>query len=203
MPTAGSGKTFLTTFLIDHVFQNLQGKVATLTYFFCDFHDPRSLEIRTIIGSLIKQAVSLTNSLPSTLQKELESAYLTPQYTPTLATLFGLLESLIQLPDITYIVIDGLDECCKNDRYRLLTFFIGLITSQNQRVKIILSSRPEIDIMKSVSGFYQISLEDVKNRPDIEAYIDDEIHQKWETGRISLSIMKEIKEALIKGAEGM
>ena len=78
-----------------------------------------------------------------------------------------------------------------------------LITLPNQRIKIILSSRSEIDIMKSVSGFHQISLEDVKNRPDIEAYIDDEIHQKWETGKISLSIMKEIKEALIKGAEGM
>src|SRR5947209_14028096 len=105
--------------------------------------------IRTIIESLIKQAVSLMNLLPSNLQNELEGAYLTPQYTPTLATLFGLLKSLIQLPDITYIVIDGLDECSENDRYRLLTFFTGLIALQNQRIKMILSSRPEIDIMKS------------------------------------------------------
>ena len=104
------------------------------------------------------------------------------------------------------MVIDGLDECSENNRHQLLTFFTNLINLQNRRIKIIISSRPEIDIMKLSTKFQQISLEEAKDRPDIEAYIEEEIRQKWERGKISfndVSIMKEIKDALVKGADGM
>ena len=76
--------------------------MSTLTYFFCDFNDQRSLEIRTILGSLIKQAVSLMDPLPSSIQEKLEDNYQVPQRTPDLVTLFELLESLIQLPEIVH-----------------------------------------------------------------------------------------------------
>jgi len=60
--------------------------------------------------------------------------------------------------------------------------------------------------MRLATKFQQISLGEAKYRPDIEAYIEEEIHQKWERSKISfndISIMKEIKDALVKGAEGM
>jgi len=188
------------------LFQKHQAKVSTLTYFFCDFNDQRSLEIRTILGSLIKQAVSLIDPLPPSIQEKVENNYQVSQRTPDLVTLFGLLESLIQLPEIAYMVIDGLDECSENNRHQLLTFFTRLINLQNRRIKIIISSRPEIDIMRLATRFQQISLGEAKYRPDIEAYIEEEIYQKWERRKISfndISIMKEIKDALVKGAEGM
>ena len=144
--------------------------------------------------------------LPPSIQEKVGDNYQDLQCTPGLATLFELLESLIQLPEIVYMVIDGLDECNENTRYQLLTFFMKLIKLRNRGIKIIISSRPEIDIMRSATKSHQISLEDAKDRLDIEAYIEDEIHQKRKAGKISfneVSIMKEIKDALVKGAEGM
>ena len=156
-----------------------QAKVSTLTYFFCDFYDQRSFEIRTILGSLIKQAVSLMDPLPSSIQEKLEDNYQVPQCTPDLVTLFELLESLIQLPEIVYMVIDGLDECSENNRHQLLTFFTRLINLQNRRIKIIISSRPEIDIMRLATKFQQISLGEISTPISRTKYVRNGIGAKF------------------------
>ncbi|KAF3933717.1 hypothetical protein ABW19_dt0203989 [Dactylella cylindrospora] len=200
----GSGKTMLATSLVDHIFEQRQGGKACIVYFFCDFQDPESLTYRTILSSLLKQLLILAGSLHPNALNRVEEYYLNMPYSPTIGELQSMFKSSIGIMDCVYFVLDGIDECSDADRLALLYGLNDLVKSKPAGLKIALSSRPEIDIPRSASISCQISLGSITRRPDLEAYITEELEATCPNLlHHSLAVKEEIKLALLQGAEGM
>jgi hypothetical protein len=108
---AGSGKTLLTASLINYIFSLHRGPTT-----FCDFANPKLLEIRTVLGSYIKQVLSVFEHVSVELEGKVERLFITSPCEPSLDQLFSLLESILQLPTTTFLILDGVDECKENDR---------------------------------------------------------------------------------------
>ncbi|KAK4904525.1 hypothetical protein LTR66_017895 [Elasticomyces elasticus] len=69
-----------------------------------------------------------------------------------------MLQSMLEMIDRPVIfVIDGLDECDRDSRQRLLKF-LKHVSEKSSRLKIILSCRPHEDIMKRLDGVTKIQL---------------------------------------------
>lgn len=156
---------------------------------------------------MIKQILTVFDQIPSELEKELDSIFFKNHHRePEIEELYKLLVSITQLSTTTYLFIDGLDEC-KDENRRQLSFYLNkLIRNSKSKVKVFVSSRPELDISQSFDNFHLISLGISTTHPDIELFIHNVIDQKL--GNRSLVVKKpcmveKIKEALIRGSEGM
>jgi hypothetical protein len=125
---------------------------------------------------------------------------------PGIEELSRLLLSVTRLPATAYILIDGLDECEDTDRRQVLCFLTKLIKDNQCNVKIVISSRWEMDINKSSADYQRISLESSRTSSDIDLFIREAIDQNLEDGDIVVrepSMAEEIKKALVQKADGM
>lgn len=205
---AGCGKTFLAVGAIDYLFTKRGNTKTSISYFFCDFRNQQSREVRTILGGLVRQILTVFHQIPPEMEIELEAMFFRNHHRkPGNEELFQLLVSVVQLSATAYIVIDGIDECKDDDRRQLLLYLNKLIRISKSKVKIFVSSRPEVDISKSLGNFHPIVLDPSTTRSDIEVFIHDVIDQKLQPGGglvINHSSMAgEIKLALIDGSNGM
>lgn len=94
---------------MDFLFNHRTGVKTSISYFFCDFSDPRSLKPETLLAALIKQILSLAEQTPCSLENELESLFAKNYRKPDIKELFGILRKVIQLNEDAYLVVDGLD----------------------------------------------------------------------------------------------
>jgi len=192
------------TSVIDYIFS--QQKPSMICYFFCDFANRQSLEIRTLLSSFIKQILTVFTKIPQDLQHQLEKDFGSLYTEPTLDELFGLLAKVTQLSAITYFIVDGLDECSDHERRRLLLYLQNLTTARKDGIKVLISSREDGDISHSVQNYRKVSLDSSQNSTDIDAFVETELHRRVEEGNLVVghpSMIQEIQEALNRGSDGM
>lgn len=211
---------------------------ASLGYFFCDFADHKSLEIRTTLSSFIKQTLEASESIPPGLMEELEGTFglgrtgkdqtranskaiatagahknisQRPRAIlrkPDLQKLLKILASVAQFAKPMYIVLDGLDECKKDDRRQLLAFLKELTTNPGINVKVAILSRYEADIAQSLTCFCHLNLATCVSQmaEDFKAFVMHELQQRIDGKYLILcqpSMVNEILEALLGGCDGM
>ncbi|KAK6526134.1 hypothetical protein TWF281_011170 [Arthrobotrys megalospora] len=200
----GSGKSILATSVIDHLYNKHRSTKACIVYFFCDFHTPETLRYRAILSSLLKQIVIMNGMLSDRQQEKLEAAYLESMYPPDISQIGDLLISFAKKLGRLYITIDGIDECPTDDMLDILGFCKRLLAKKPKDLKIILSSRPDIDVPRSLKISYNVSLSTAMHRPDLEAYIQSELETKCSNLDLyPAKVKEEVKQALLKGADGM
>ena len=191
---------------IDYILSQQGQKSSTTCYFFCDFANRQSLEIRTILSSFIKQILTVFTKIPQDLQHQLEEDFGGLRAELTLDELFGLLVKVAQLSAITYFIIDGLDECSDHERRRLLLYLQKLTTARKDGIKVLISSREDGDISRDVQKYRKISLDSSQTSTDINTFVEAELHRRVEEGNLVVghpSMILEIQEALKRGADGM
>jgi hypothetical protein len=157
-----------------------------------------------VISSFIKQILNVF-TIPPELEGKLEDLYGCAHCPPTEEQLFQLLIPTAILPDITFFIVDGLDECNDNDTRRLLLHLKNLLGIRD-RIKVLVSSRNEVEISQSLESFYKISLDTPTTSLDIEAFVEAMLKEKVEQGSLILgnsSTIGEIKETLVLKSEGM
>jgi len=195
----------MTTGIIDYIFSHPDRRDSSMIcYFFCDFASRRSLEIQTVLSSFVKQILNVFAITPE-LEEKLERHFGGVQRPPTMEQLFQILASSAQLPDITYFIVDGLDECSDNDKRRLLLYLKRLLGIR-ERIKVLVSSRNEAEISRSLELFYKVSLDTPRTCSDIEIFVADKLQTKVEEGGLILqssSMIDEIKETLVRKFDGM
>ncbi|RDW56366.1 hypothetical protein BP5796_13241 [Coleophoma crateriformis] len=170
----GSGKSVLSTSIIEHLQQDREErKDCEVTYFFFDKNNERTSTSLSLVVSLIGQLVDRLSIIPSNLL----SAY-------QVATKFGHLQlsesdkptemfiSLVKDIPVTYVVLDGLDEC--SDLHKTLDF-ISSIIREAPNIHLLCLSR-ETEALKKILGRYsKLKLDPGCTQGDIDTFLLDEI----------------------------
>ena len=174
-----------------------------MAFFYCDYKDSQTHDPVTIFGELAKQ-LAVQNE---TCLQELERFYIAHlgkdglEQSATPAELCSLIQLLAAHFDESMIIVDGLDEISsgRSDATRHLSEL-----SNTRGIKMILSSRPEVDIKRYLALFTSISI--AACSADLQLYVASEIEKRISNGRLTISdtsLKEKIMQTLVDGAEGM
>ncbi|KAH9228601.1 hypothetical protein K456DRAFT_1782770, partial [Colletotrichum gloeosporioides 23] len=188
----GAGKSVTLANIVDDLFL---ARNTTIVYFFCRHDIPESLKSRTILGSLARQYLS---SLPENND--------TFNETPSALDLDKITALLISKGDNRkrYLLIDGLDECSKEERHITLTQISWLQTHSSWRLGFSARFSAQGFVGQHMNLKWRISMP--TNNPDIEQYITSELDARLANGQLVLrdpNLVSEIRAALLDGANGM
>jgi hypothetical protein len=152
---------------IDHAKKNHRTIFA-----FASHTSQKSLTALSVIQSLIFQAVVDNKNLQTVL---VESSERDLQSNTSHAS--DLLKSLLVSAGPTYIIIDGLDEIEESERQILLQKLETVVKDCNE-LKILICSRAEEDITKTLGKKAKSIRVDQRNLGSIQAYINTR-SQEW------------------------
>lgn len=97
------------------------------------------------------------------------------EYSKSVKSLKQILEEIVGIVGKrVLVVIDALDECKDRKSEDLLAALQGIVEA-DLNVKIILASRPEIDIEESLHGIPRVEVNQDSNSVDIKAYLVKEL----------------------------
>ncbi|KAF2872641.1 hypothetical protein BDV95DRAFT_392286 [Massariosphaeria phaeospora] len=157
----GCGKTTAMAFLVDELNRRSEHILPRpkVCYHYCRNDETGTADYiySVLILSLLQQLPGLKRTFSEWYKNNLKSGTLEPA-TSTRKLEEFLQEVLGTLDRLLYIVIDGLDECDKQSRRTLLRLLSNLSNS-TPRLKILLSSRPEEEILGQLDKSTKIDME--------------------------------------------
>jgi len=171
----GIGKTSLAHSICEKLDERKQFAGA----FFCRRDDTNSSEPRNILPTLIYQLAKTSRPFRSIVTEHLqENQHVTPQSMQN--TLFlGFIRSIPRHsnPDTFVVVIDALDECGNTQsRADILKVLIDAAALASW-LKIIITSRPEVDIIRSLSTAAKYDLgTDQEATADLQTFAQRQLH---------------------------
>ena len=74
-----------------------------------------------------------------------------------------------------FIVVDALDECNDRQSERLVSSLRDLV--KETKIKILVASRPEVDLTEDLEGIPKIEVREDNNSKDIKAYLTEELNK--------------------------
>jgi len=121
---------------------------------------------------------------------------------PSIHALESVLQRTLEKFKGAYVIIDSLDECKERDA--LINWIQGLNSSMAGRIHILVTTRPEVDIMQRLQFVQhsQISIEEFIAH-DIEAYLIHALQTDPNFHRFNTDTRALITTQLIQGAHGM
>ncbi|KAI5847264.1 hypothetical protein DFP73DRAFT_456106, partial [Morchella snyderi] len=197
----GSGKTFLSSAVIDHVenedlFPTTENGVAHI-YF--DYKDQEQQNADDVLSSLVKQ---LAYQLPLPL-KELEELYEKKESKdrrPTTEELFAILLIIFTSFNRVFLIFDALDE---SDQLKEILPLIKRMSMN--KVNVLVTSRPYPEDIQALLRHSTIKVEILAKEEDIITYIEEKIDENPRAKRlVELGNCREkIVSELVDCAKGM
>ncbi|KAH8649922.1 ankyrin repeat-containing domain protein [Xylariales sp. PMI_506] len=205
--SAGTGKTFLTSKVIDYIQNSYKSSTGHegFAFFYCNRTDIQRGEHMHILRSCVRQLSSTTND-PDGIRKSLLKVSLDLRQKGSKLDLGScrdqLLES-IELYDNTIIVLDALDECKPESSEQLVESLSFLLSKAKKPLKIFISSRPDYDVQRLLRSWPSVEIEATNNQADIEKFVVATIarHNRW--NQMSKSLKVKIIQTLQDGSQGM
>ncbi|KAJ6482417.1 hypothetical protein C8R45DRAFT_1099709 [Mycena sanguinolenta] len=198
---AGSGKTVISSVVIDHLLQTCTSEEVVL-YTFCEFRNQQSITpgaiLCTLFSGLLRSYPDEISANFDDLIREERKRQSPPQ---TVAPLLKLIRKAIPAFKRVYLVLDGLDEC--DSRSELLELLPSLASDDD--LHVFVASRQEEEIREAFCDATIISLgtqtEDVDG--DIKLHISQELQNRRELARLPRELKEEIQATLESKASGM
>jgi hypothetical protein len=209
----GCGKTKLVSRIID---SRRVGDVfdEPLAYFYCarDPAEPLRGRCDDIVKCLLRQLAALSPdlSLPETVNQK----YKKIQEGPNPARQWTREESVqtiievLSITPVATIIIDALDECGIAERLDLLNILEEVMRESANLVKILISSRDDVDIVAAMVHSSDVKIRADDNAPDIKRFVELKVselenHRIRLYGRMSEGLISNIIATLQAGAQGM
>ena len=189
----------------DIIDKDITSQDAGITYYYCDFSDPKSLETRIILGTIIRQLLEGI-AISGELEQQMDQLYRSDTRTVPDDELVALLFAVVKHFSKIYIFIDGLDECRKEEQITILSIVNQLAQSTRPTVKILITSREEAAISTSLKGVPRLRVSADKNSADIAFFIEETVKSNIKSGALTIqdpSLEPDIISALRNGAKGM
>lgn len=108
------------------------------------------------------------------------------------------LESVSNVYDQVYVIVDGLDECEK--RKPLLDSLLKLL---GKTINVFMTSRPEVDIKKRFRGISTLEMDKEHMQRDIATYVEWKLEHDESFKYFPLDLKSEIAQKLISKSNGM
>ncbi|CAI6332832.1 unnamed protein product [Periconia digitata] len=196
----GCGKSVMMANIVEHLIIDIKQETDVVAYFFCQDDLPEGLRTDTIIGSLTRQLLHPWPDVPAlsqmTAQSQIEAQ--------------SLLEKLLpELPDSTklYLVVDGLDNCTDAVQVEVTSWVRQLQKSRCIHLCMSSRSHPQMMTVPILQDYHDARVTPMpKNALDINTFIDAELESCLSDEQLRLhdpSLVVDIREALIKGSQGM
>ena len=204
---AGSGKTYLTSRVIDEIQDALQCNPnhEGLAYFYCNRNETERQAPLSVLRSFVRQ-LSTTASDDDSIHKNLRQLYIQTRLKASELGMNSCKDLLLEFTNLypkTTLILDASDECDSRKRSILLETFDYILDHALRPVKIFISSRPDGDIKERFKGRANIQIQATDNHDDIATFVQSEItkHRRWK--KISRELQKEIVETLQERSQGM
>jgi hypothetical protein len=167
--TPFQGKTVLASTIIEEI-QSLQS--VALAYFFCKHRDPRRDNFKAVLRGLVVQLLHQNlDLLPYIYEKCTSSGEV---ILASLVILNHLFDSILRVSKSAFIILDGIDECDRGERGRILTYINATVSSIEKDgadgPKVLYISRDEGDIRKILSKVPTKIITPQDNEQDIKQY---------------------------------
>ena len=110
------------------------------------------------------------------------------------------------LHPVTYIVIDGLDECEKQVRQEVLNILKRISALKNASIRKFVSCRDEDELLRSLQLYPRIQLTAEALGGDIKSFVEGSVRSRIETGQLKIQnpeLEHYIVQELVKKAHGM
>ncbi|KAK6507843.1 hypothetical protein TWF481_006265 [Arthrobotrys musiformis] len=202
----GAGKTFLSSIVIDHLFQ-LFGKTPTvgIAYIYFNYTLEKEQTVYAALASLLKQLSRCQYSLPASIRALYEKNHTAsdPLKRPPIYEVIQALKSVVSLYSRVFIVVDALDECpMKNDNYCRDTFLSTIFDLRNDHeVNIFATSRHIKEIVDKFGKLEGEVMEVRADDADLRLYLDGRINQSNRT--ILKNQREDIKKKIVEAVRGM
>ncbi|OAX80282.1 hypothetical protein ACJ72_05386 [Emergomyces africanus] len=199
----GSGKTVLMSTILNQCLLPKASEKRVVAYYYCDFRNHDSCRPESVVGAIILQICQILPSFPADVGDSFErhigkDGKAAP---PNLEELGALLRQVLPLvPDVT-IAVDALDEC--HERETLVKILKDLSSNSSTAVKVIVSSRREVDIVRFLKDHPCISTQSSDADEDIHQYIRSAMKLRPRLQKLSQALQEHIVDTLTKGAGGM
>lgn len=177
----------------------------SIAFFYCTFTDSEKQKTRNLICSLLVQLAQVMPQIPNDLS-HLYNQYKNVQ--PPIENMKKVLRSVLELSGQSFIIIDALDECIRDEggRTEILTLVTELSRWALPNVHILVTSRNEPDIEKALVPLVTVTpvcIQSEKIKNDIGLYVRSHLTADPDLKKWHPTIKKEIEEALVNGAHGM
>jgi hypothetical protein len=189
----------------DIIDKDITSQDVGIAYYYCDFSDPKSLETRIILGTIIRQLLEGI-TISSDLEQQMDQFYRSDTRSIADDELVALLFAVVRHFSKLYVFIDGLDECRKEEQITILSIVNQLAQSTRPAVKTLIASREEAIISTSLRGIPRLRISADKNSADIAFFVKETVKSNINSGALTIqdpSLESDIISALINGAKGM
>jgi hypothetical protein len=185
---------------VDHLATEFEDENLGLAYVYCNYNDQSTQTAVAYMASLAKQLSSEKASLPRPLELLYETLEM-GERRPDLKHLRSLLISLADSFDRTFVVVDGLDECCLIHERAL--FMESLRVLAKKSVRVLVTSRPNLeDINLQYESVLQVAITAIDS--DIEKYVRDRTNEDGPfKKRINGELGQKIVKTIVHKSHGM
>ncbi|KAJ5809175.1 uncharacterized protein N7503_001393 [Penicillium pulvis] len=199
----GSGKTILASSIVEQA-QRLSTK-PTVLFFYCKHDDPEHDNFlslaRGILAQILHQDKDLLTYFYEERSKSKEAVLSVPDQVRRLLAL------AFQRCKNTYIILDGLDECKRDDRKEIVQWFIRLVeklpVNESSRIRCLFTSRDDGPGRKDFDGMFSLSIRQEDMREDLQHYCHFQAEKLKTKLWLSLDRTQEISETVFKRAGAM
>lgn len=195
----GAGKTILFSYIVEDIKQScktLGSKDVTCSYYYCYFGRAQD-EVPHLLRWVINQLCRRSQYIP----QEILDCFKTDEQ-PSVPVLVQALSTVLRNFQRVYLMFDALDESL--DRHNLLRLLKQLVGDSFEKLKLLATSRKEIDIEISLTPIStNMSLSNPYVDEDIRIYIQNQLQVHHKLCTWPKSLYDEISAALVKGAKGM
>ncbi|KAF5013170.1 hypothetical protein FDECE_799 [Fusarium decemcellulare] len=204
----GSGKTVTMASVVANLISsplNMNRKDScTISYFFCQSGNPKTLLASALLGSIVAQALDSPTLEPS-LTPFLEETEISPNICARIEDYVDVLFKATPPNWRGIFVLDGIDECSLVEAEEVFSQLKKL--SRLRRVHILFSSRPTSPSYGAAQSILNVSatlsMETVDRSDDIRAYITAEIAHWSEIRQLPSELERLAEEQLLAGCQGM
>jgi Cdc6-like AAA superfamily ATPase len=205
----GSGKTILSSTIIEDLEKTLQ--CQSLLYFYFDFSDTDKQTLESMVRSLMSQLYSKCGGVSKELDDLFSSCGDGHQKPSCELFCKAFLHMMEQVKEV-WIILDALDECCTRKgppTEGLLSWMREVLNSEQRSVHLLVTSRPEQDIKSVVSEFAfkddMVNIQSDFITNDIREYVQTRVkqHEGFKRWRSQPEVQDEIETVLMEKVDGM
>ena len=188
--------------VVDKLRDQAKGQNTVVTSFYFDFAVRKELTATTILGSMLKQIIKGIKILPKKISRGLKEEMSTINGRPQLADIVKILQ-LITSSKPTFMCIDGLDECVREQQVMVLDS-LELILKKAPGTRIFMTGKHEIrgEVEERLSGRV-ISVSVCPSKDDIITYLRTRLAEDETPDAMDESLEADILGKIPENISGM